>query len=657
MADCTRELHFTTPKISFSLTFWETLAKLKAAKWGIENPVVEICATVPSLAKPFGRPHFVRLDESSFANGFVDDAFCLCGELQNFGSLDLFRAVNRDGQVDPLIRDKLLAPVLGGTQDTWDKLLFLFVRIITFVDLKHSVFYHTACFPYVQLNDPVRIKRRSIGHREPLSDRMSMDTLNAVCAEVVKRRFSPFLFIEKEEDCFVELSATTLAHALAEKRYFIACLSHFLVGDVDSNPTVFPSTAANILTAVRLALPTLDSLCILAITSGGPSSCIFVEAEFNAYANLSESQRKLVGGGWQTSETPPMDLASHLSAEKLAEENSRLNLELLRWRSVPELNLDALSFSRALLLGMGTLGCHVALNLASWGIRHLTLVDNGRVSYSNIFRQTLYTTEDAACGKKKCEAAMAALKRMLPSLDVSISELTIPMPGHRTDDKHAAQTRSSILELSNLVLSHDVVFILLDSKEARWVPTVLCTAHDKPVINVALGIHSFTVMRHGMRTTEGDEKDQLGCYFCDTDTPPKDSTTSRDLDQQCTVSRPGVGAIASALAVEMFAQLTHSERKFREPHGAHTALGAAPHMLRGSVYLHSISHTKCCRNPHCTACCDRVVAQFTSRGADFILECVQDPDYISQVASHGKPLSKESVEPITMLEAWDSLGD
>ena len=42
----------------------------------------------------------------------------------------------------------------------------------------------------------------------------------------------------------------------------------------------------------------------------------------------------------------------------------------------------------------GTLGCAVARALLGWGVRQITLVDNGRVSYSNPSRQCLFEFED-----------------------------------------------------------------------------------------------------------------------------------------------------------------------------------------------------------------------------------------------------------------------
>ncbi|XP_078356607.1 ubiquitin-like modifier-activating enzyme ATG7 [Oculina patagonica] len=74
-------------------------------------------------------------------------------------------------------------------------------------------------------------------------------------------------------------------------------------------------------------------------------------------------------------------------------------------------------------------------------------------------------------------------------------------------------------------------------------------------------------MRHGVRdaahvTREGAARlesipgSSLGCYFCNDVVAPGDSTRDRTLDQQCTVSRPGMSYIASALSVELLVSLT-----------------------------------------------------------------------------------------------------
>ena len=99
--------------------------------------------------------------------------------------------------------------------------------------------------------------------------------------------------------------------------------------------------------------------------------------------------------GWEKNEKGQMgpklaNMRSSMDPAKLAEGSVDLNLKLMKWRLVPELDLEKVMKSKCLLLGSGTLGCGVARGLLGWGIRHVTMVDNGKVSFSNPVRQSLF---------------------------------------------------------------------------------------------------------------------------------------------------------------------------------------------------------------------------------------------------------------------------
>lgn len=361
------------------------------------------------------------------------------------------------------------------------------------------------------------------------------------------------------------------------------------------------------------------------------------------------------------------DLSSAMDPYKLATSAVDLNLQLMKWRAAPDLDISKVSQARFLLLGAGTLGCSVARTLLGWGVRKITFVDNSRVSYSNPVRQSLYTFEDCIDGgKPKAKAAAEALRRIFPDVDAGYEELTIPMPGHPPSSAEFDEILDSAAKLHDLIASHDVVMLLLDTREARWAPTVMAAATGKLAITAALGFDSFMVMRHGLSPVRDKmlkNNQRLGCYFCYDIVAPKNSLRDRALDQQCTVARPGLSSIAGALAVEMAAALlTHplgadappacpggeadtksNSDAFQvdEEGEGDGALGAIPHMIRGQLTGFSQMTLTGHAFPLCPACSSVVVEEYNTSRKDFILRALQESDYL-EVLTGLKELHQEA---------------
>lgn len=129
--------------------------------------------------------------------------------------------------------------------------------------------------------------------------------------------------------------------------------------------------------------------------------------------------------GWERNELNKMlprmaNMADSMNPDRLANSSVVLNLKLMKWRLMPTLNLDRIADTRCLLMGAGTLGCAVARNLVAWGVKHLTFVDNGKVSYSNPVRQSLFVFSDALQAVEKAPMAAQRLSQICPGL---VSEL------------------------------------------------------------------------------------------------------------------------------------------------------------------------------------------------------------------------------------------
>lgn len=80
-----------------------------------------------------------------------------------------------------------------------------------------------------------------------------------------------------------------------------------------------------------------------------------------------------------------------------------------RQRAVPDWELPLIAQQRALVLGIGGIGCSVARNLCRLGVGVLVLVDCDVVSPSNVNRQVLFSREDV--GRRKVDAAVEGLAR------------------------------------------------------------------------------------------------------------------------------------------------------------------------------------------------------------------------------------------------------
>ena len=316
-----------------------------------------------------------------------------------------------------------------------------------------------------------------------------------------------------------------------------------------------------------------------------------------------------------------VDLKSMFNPETIAENAVDLNINLMKWRMCPSLNTDIIRTQKYLLVGAGTLGCHVSRALLGWGARHITFLDNGKVSYSNPVRQSLYTFEDSKNVGNNYKAILAAekLKKIFPMVDAKGFNITIPLPGRTLIDEKAKEEYFKNLEiLENQIKECDVMFLLTDSRESRWYPTVIAKALNKLVITAAIGFDSFLVMRHG------NNQNQLGCYFCTDISTPGDTSGNRTLDQQCTISRPGVSMMCSGLATELAMSCFNSALNKSDSEED------IPHQLRGNLINYNIQHFNFKYNTNCVACSDNMVKNYKEDRNGFAIGVMNDPYYIEK---------------------------
>ncbi|KAG9102321.1 Autophagy protein 7 [Ceratobasidium sp. UAMH 11750] len=301
-----------------------------------------------------------------------------------------------------------------------------------------------------------------------------------------------------------------------------------------------------------------------------------------------------------------------------------------------------------------------------WGVRTITFVDSARVSFSNPVRQPLFEFVDCLeGGKPKAACAAESLEKIFPGVNATGIDMSIPMPGHPIPPTALEKTEADVAKLEALVDDHDAIFLLMDSRESRWLPTVLGAAKGKIVMNAALGFDSFLVMRHGVRAAHASgETPRLGCYYCNDIVAPADSLTDRTLDQMCTVTRPGLAAIASSSAVEILVSLLQHPKGVNAPapkpddEGSESILGLVPHQLRGFLAQFNNKLITGAAYDKCTGCSETVLKEYETRGFEMMLKAFNETGYLEKLTGLDKlhADSEAAMESVNWVDEGDGDG-
>jgi len=221
---------------------------------------------------------------------------------------------------------------------------------------------------------------------------------------------------------------------------------------------------------------------------------------------------------------------------------------------------EKLKASRALIVGLGGLGCSAGPYLASAGVGHLTLLDFDRVSVSNLQRQILH--HDAQIGLAKVDSARQQLSDINPHISIE------------TVDRQLEDT-----ELGELVARHDVVLDCTDNVATREQLNRLCFASKTPLVSGAAIRMEGQLSVFTWQETEP-------CYRCL-------SRLFGDAALSCVeagVMAPLVGVIGSLQAMETIRLLT----RFGD--------GVAGKLLMYDAMTLQFRTLKLAKDPHCEVC-------------------------------------------------------
>ncbi|KAF9457980.1 hypothetical protein BDZ94DRAFT_1313718 [Collybia nuda] len=590
----------------------------------------------------------LSIGSESFDKGFKPSqgSIAVLGTLKNYNTIDEFKAADKT-----VLFNREAERIWEHTLKTRDTSLLTQFLLITFADLKKYKYYYWFAFPAFVSKPAWEIAED--GWKDASSE-FSSDALISIHSHL-RAHPAPLPFFLVRSDA----TGTTISPVEAYSTFFETTPSSsqtIAFVDPSANPANPGWPLRNLLAYLRVLYPNSTSsvrvLCWRDTDIQTTWKSRFGVVEISAAASETSSRPAAVG--WEKNPQGKLgprvaDLAPMMDPERLANQAVDLNLKLMRWRILPSLDLEKISTTKCLLLGAGTLGCYVARTLMGWGVRTITFIDSSRVSFSNPVRQPLFEFEDCLNGgKPKAECAAARLKKIYPGINSSGHMLSIPMPGHPIPPASVEQTKADVQKLEALIADHDAVFLLMDSRESRWLPTVIGAAKGKIVINAALGFDTFLVMRHGTRATStppnGKANPRLGCYYCNDIVAPSDSLTDRTLDQMCTVTRPGLAPVAASTAVELLASL------LQHPDGVHAAappplqnadrggqqgdnenegvLGMVPHQLRGFLAQFRNMHIVGAAYDRCTGCSETVLKSYENDGFEMMLKAFNDQEFL-----------------------------
>jgi len=123
--------------------------------------------------------------------------------------------------------------------------------------------------------------------------------------------------------------------------------------------------------------------------------------------------------------------------------------------------------SKVLVIGAGGLGSPLLLYLAAAGVGTLGIVDDDKVSLSNLQRQIIHTSNNT--GQPKTQSASEAITALNPGIKVNTHNV-------RLTAENAA----------DLIKNYDLVADGCDNFETRFAVSDACTRLKKPLVSAAL---------------------------------------------------------------------------------------------------------------------------------------------------------------------------
>jgi len=201
--------------------------------------------------------------------------------------------------------------------------------------------------------------------------------------------------------------------------------------------------------------------------------------------------------------------------------------QLLRYSRqimLPELDVagqQKLLDASVLIVGMGGLGCPLAMYLTAAGVGHLTIADDDTVEITNLQRQIAHGEHNL--GQSKVESAAATLRGLNPDVQLTL-----------------LNRRLASQEMEQEVKNKTVVVDATDNFATRFAINDACLRAGVPLVSGA------AIRMEGQITVFDSRRDDSPCYQCL-------YRAGDDEDASCArngVLSPVVGIVGSVQAME-----------------------------------------------------------------------------------------------------------
>jgi len=193
----------------------------------------------------------------------------------------------------------------------------------------------------------------------------------------------------------------------------------------------------------------------------------------------------------------------------------------------------ALKRARVLVIGAGGLGSPVLLYLAAAGVGTLGVVDDDKVSLSNLQRQVMHSTRNV--GTAKVGSAAASIAALNPHVIV---------------EQYA--TRLVAENALDLVERYDIVADGSDNFETRYLVSDACFFAKKPLVTAAVGTFdgSLTTIRAHEQAAGGGLNPTYRCLFPE---PPPPGTVP--VCAEAGILGALTGVLGSLMALEVIREI------------------------------------------------------------------------------------------------------